>query len=614
MAKNVKKQIKKNKDISYLAKDFESFRSELINYSKNHYGSKIIDFSESSVAGMFIDLAAYVGDSLSFYLDHQFNELNLETAVEPKNIETLARLAGVTITGASPASVFAKIKCIIPAKTVGGIRVVNESYLPKILSGTVLMSESGIEFTIVETIDMAKKDYQGNILASLSPNSVTNGIIDDFSVEVEAYCTSAKFAVENFHIGNNRIPFRTITLGKTNIHTIDYIRDSTGDEYYEVDSLTQDTVFLKEENSRKDLDLVPYRLKMVPAPRRYIKSTSTTNGLTSIRFGSGDEDTFDEDAIPDPSDHAVTLYGDRKTFPRIAIDPNSFLTTNTLGISPRNTTISIKYAFGGGINHNISPGELILANDLITKFNSSTPSSVVSSIRRSITVTNETAAYGGDNQPSLEQIRNLGLLSSTQQKRTVTREDLLSRVYSIPTNFGKVFRAAVRDNPNNQFATQLFVISRNKKGKLIISPDSLKENLSIYLSKFRLISDAVDIVDAAIVNLSITYSVAIGKGSSRTATLQNINFKLKDYFNIKNFQIDQPIITGEIENIILNCMGVVSLLSLKFNNIAGINEGRIYSNLRYSPGRNIDRGFIFPPSGGIFEVRYPSDDIVGRAT
>lgn len=613
MAKNVKKQIKKNKDISYLAKDFESFRAELINYSKNHYGSKIIDFSESSVAGMFIDIAAYVGDSLSYYLDHQFNELNLETAVEPKNIETLARLAGVSITGASPASLFAKIKCIVPASTVNGIRVVNESYLPSILAGTVFTSESGIDFTLVETIDMAKKDYQGNILASITPNSITNGIINDYSVEVEGFCTSAKFAIENFHIGNNKVPFRTLTLGKSNIHSIDYIRDSTGDEYYEVDSLTQDTVFLKEDNSRKDLDLVPYRLKMVPAPRRYIRSTSTTNGLTSIRFGSGDEDTFDEDAIPDPSDHAVTLYGDRKTFSRVAIDPNSFLTTNTLGISPRNTTISIKYSFGGGINHNIDPGELILVKELRTKFNSSVPSSILSGIRRSSTVTNETSGFGGDNQPTLEQIRNLGLLASTQQKRTVTREDLLARVYSIPTNFGKVFRAAVRDNPNNQFATQLFVISRNKKGNLIIAPDTLKENLSIYLSKFRLISDAVDIVDAAIVNLSLRYSVAIGKGSSRTATLQNINFKLKNYFNIKNFQIDQPIITGEIENIILNCQGVVSLLSLKFNNMAGTNKERIYSNFRYSPGRNIDRGFIFPPPGGIFEIRYPADDIVGSA-
>ena len=611
MAKNIKKEIKKNKDISYLAKDFESFRAELINYSKNHYGNKIIDFSETSVAGMFIDIASYIGDSLSYYLDHQFNELSLETAIEPKNIENLARMAGAEIEGASPAFLFAKLRLIIPADTVDGIRVVNENFLPKILAGTKLTSSSGISFYLVETIDYAKKDSTGNLLAKVTPNSTLNGSIFDFSVELEGYCTSARFTVESFPISNNRVPFRTITLGNSNVHSIDYIRDTSGDEYYEVDSLTQDTVFLKELNSRKDMDLVPYRLKMVPAPRRYIKIKSSITGLTTIRFGSGDEDTFDEDAIPDPSDHAVTLFGDRKTFSRVAIDPNSFLSTNTLGISPRNTTLSIKYSYGGGVNHNIDPGELKLIDELRTQFKTSVPGTTVSAIRRSATVTNETAAFGGENSPSLEQIRNIGLLSSTLQKRVVTREDLLARIYNMPTNFGKVFRAAVRDNPNNQLATQLFVISRNKQGNLILSPDTLKENMSIYLSKFRLISDAVDIVDASIVNLSIRYLVSLSGGISKTGVLQSINSKLKSYFNIRNFQIDQPILLGEVENIILNCAGVVSLLSLKFNNAAGISEERVYSDFRYSPNRNIDRGFLFPPPGGIFEIRYPDDDIVG---
>ena len=611
MAKNIKKEIKRNKDISYLAKDFESFRAELINYSKNHYGNKIIDFSESSVAGMFIDVASYVGDSLSYYLDHQFNELNLETAIEPKNIENLARLAGADIEGASPAFVFAKIKLVIPATTTNGIRVVNENYLPKILAGTKVTSSSGISFYLVETIDYAKKDFAGNLLAKITPNSIANGIINDYTVELEGYCTSAKFVIENFSIGDTRVPFRTVVLGNTNVHSIDYIRDSSGDEYYEVDSLTQDTVFLKELNSRKDLDLVPYRLKMLPAPKRYIKLKSSISGLTTIRFGAGNEDTFDEDAIPDPSDHAVTLFGDRKTFSRVAIDPNSFLTTNTLGISPRNTTLSIKYSYGGGVNHNIDPGELKLIDELRTKFNSSVPGSIISSIRRTASVTNETAAFGGENSPSLEQIRNIGLLSSTMQKRVVTREDLLARVYNMPTNFGRVFRASVRDNPNNPLATQLFVISRDKQGKLILSPDTLKENMSIYLSKFRLISDAVDVVDASIVNLGLKYTVSLSGGVSKTGALQGINSKLKSYFNIKNFQIDQPVLIGEIENIILNCLGVVSILSLKFTNLAGLNQDRIYSNFRYSPARNIDRGMLFPPPGGIFEIRYPNDDIVG---
>lgn len=614
MAKNIKKNVKKNKDISYLAKDFESFRSELINYSRNHYGSRIVDFSESSVAGMFIDIASYIGDSLSYYLDHQFNELNLETAIEPKNIEALARQSGVDIRGATPATVLAKIRLVIPAKTVNGIRVVNDSYLPKILENSVFTSESGINFYLTETVDFAKRNSQDEfLLDKITVNSVKSGVIQDFIVEKEVHCSSAKVVTEKFPINNNIVPFRTITLDNTNVHNIIYIKDSAGEEYYEVDALSQDTVFIKEENSRNDVDLVPYRLKMAPAPRRFIKVTSTISGKTIIRFGSGDEDTFDEDAIPDPSDHAVTLYGDRKTFSKVAIDPNSFLTTNTLGISPRNTTLTVKYSFGGGINHNIDPGELVLINTLITEFNSSVPASIISSIRRSTTITNETPGFGGDNQPTLEQLRNIALLAKTNQKRIVTREDLLARVYSIPTNFGRVFRAAVRDNPNNQFATQLHVLTRDRSGALVLAPDSLKENLSVYLSKFRLISDAIDIVDTAIVNLSIQYIVTIERGANKTNTIQNVNVNLKQYFDIKNFQIDQPIITGEVENIILNTTGVVSLISLKFNNVFGTLDSRIYSSFSYSPSRNTDRGMIFPPPGGIFEVRYPNDDIQGSA-
>jgi len=614
MAKNLKKQIKKNKEISYLAKDFDSFRAELINYARNHYGSKIVDFSESSVAGMFIDVASYVGDSLSYYLDHQFNELNLETAIEPKNIEALARQAGVETRGATPSTALAKIRMVIPAVTENGLRVINENYLPKILENSVFTSESGINFYTIETVDLSKKDSQGNILIdNILPNVVQDGIIQDFIIEKEIRCSSARVIVENFPINNNIVPFRTISLLNPNVHSIIYVRDSSGEDYYEVDSLSQDTVFIKEENSRNDVDLVPYRLKMAPAPRRFIKVTSSITGKTLLRFGSGDEDTFDEDAIPDPSDHAITLYGDRKTFAKVAIDPNSFLTTNTLGISPRNTTLSIKYSYGGGINHNIDPGELVLVNTLKTQFNSAVPSSIISSIRRSTTVINEFPGFGGDNRPTLEQLRNLGLLSKTYQKRVVTREDLLSRVYSIPTNFGRVFRASVRDNPNNQFATQLSVLSRDKNGVLVYAPDTLKENLSVYLSKFRLISDAVDIVDAVIVNLSISYVVTIDKGVSRTNTIQNINVALKNYFDIKNFQIDQPIITGEVDNLILNTSGVVSLISLKFNNMFGTKNGRIYSNFSYSPNRNLDRGLLFPPPGGIFEIRYPNDDIQGSA-
>lgn len=611
MPKNIKKEVVKHKDISYTAKDFNSLRSELLVYARQHYGNKIIDMSENSVAGLFLDMAAYVGDTLSFYLDHQFNELSLETAIETKNIEALIRNAGVETRGASPAFVMAKLSFIIPAKTFRGKKIVNEDFLPTVLGESKFTSQGGINFFTLESIDFAEKNTNNELVADIKVNSILNGVIQDFIVERTIPCTSGNTTTETFSIGSSHVPFRTIKLANTNIHEIISIRDSDNDEYYEVDTLSQDTVFKRLENTRQDKELVPSRLKIIPAPKRFIKVLSTATGKTTLRFGSGDEEAFDEDIIPDPSEHAVTLYGDRKTFKKISIDPKSFLDTSTLGISPRNTILSVKYSYGGGIRHNISIGELVIINTLITSFPTSTTPSTITSIRSSGLVTNELPAYGGENEPSIEDMRNIALLSKTSQKRVVTREDLLARVYNMPTNFGRVFRASVRDNPNNPFATQLHVIARNKVGMLVFAPDTLKENLSLFLSKFRLVSDAVDILDAKIINIGIKYSVTLEPGVAKQSTIQKINSNLKSYFKIENFHIDQPIITGDINNIILNTQGVVSVISIKLINKTGIIKNNVYSNESFSIVRNLDRGMIFPDRGSIFEIRHPSDDIEG---
>jgi len=388
--------------------------------------------------------------------------------------------------------------------------------------------------------------------------------------------------------------------------------DSSEDKYHEVESLTQDTVYERMENTRKDPELVQERIRVIPAPKRYIKFRSRTSGVTTLRFGAGNELKFDEDIIPDPSDHAIKLFGDRKTFSKISIDPNALLETNTLGISPRNTLLTITYRHGGGLDNNVPAGEIQSVKTLITKFNSSVPSSQVSEIRSTLSVTNRLPALGGENEPTLNELRTTAIFAKTSQGRVVTREDLIARVYSMPSNFGRVFRVSVRDNPSNPLSAQLHIISRDSLGKLILSPDVLKENLRLYLSQYRLISDAVDVLDAQIINLAFKYAVNTDAMSNPESVIQSINSSLKKYFKIENFQIDQPIMIGDIENIILNTRGVLSIGSIRFLNRIGTFENRQYSFESYSPIRNLDRGMLFPPRGGIFEFRHSNDDIIGR--
>lgn len=614
LAKNIKKQVKKNKEVSYLKKDFQSFRNELLNFANLHYGEKIIDFSDSSLGGLLLDLASYVGDSMSFYLDHQFNEVFLDTAIERQNVERLIRNSGVPIRGAAAAVVEVTVTIKVPSTTDSlGQVVPNIAYAPIVKSGSIFSSNSAIEFTLLEDLNFRLRDANGNIAADfkIAETDATDNI-SSFFMTLTGTCTSSKTFSENFAIDDRIVPFRTITLSKSDVTEIISVYDSNNDEYYEVESLTQDTVFKRFENSRDDYELVPERLVLTPAPKRFVAVSSLNSGRTLLRFGSGDENVFDEDIVPDPSLHAVTLYGDRKTFNKATIDPNSFLTVGTLGISPRNTTLTVTYRHGGGLNHNVSSGQISSVKTLDTRFNTGTPSNIATNIRASLSVTNKSPASGGENEPTLEELRVSAILGKNSQSRVVTREDLMARVYGMPSNLGRVFRASVRDNPNNPLAAQLHIISRNTQRELVLSSDTLKENLAIYLSKFRLISDAIDVLDAAIINLSLDYSVSIERSFNPEIVIQSINATLSNYFNIENFQIDQPIVIGEIENLILNTRGILSITNLTFESRSGIFENRIYSSDSFSVSRYLDRGLLFPPRGGIFEVKYVNDDIVGR--
>jgi len=613
MARNIKKEVKKHKEVSYLQKDFQSFRDQLESFSRQHYGDKIVDFTDGSLAGMFLDIASYVGDSMSFYLDHQFNELSIETAVEETNIESHIRQSGIEISGPSASVADLVIRIKVPAILSNGNFVPDEISIPDVLAGSIFVSQGGTEFTLLETVSFKKKDIVGNYIADVEIFSVNgNNQITEFVMTLEGRCSSSKTFVETVIIEDAYVPFRTVQLSKTNVSEIISVIDSSEDNYYEVESLTQDNVFQRFENTRSDFELSPERLSLIPAPKRFVKFRSRVSGVTTIRFGSGNEEKFDEDIIPDPSDHAIKLFGDRKTFSKVAIDPNELLDTNTLGISPRNTTLTITYRHGGGLDDNTPAGSIQTIRTLLTKFNSAASSTQVSEIRGTLSVINNLPALGGENEPSLEELRTTAIFAKTMQNRVVTREDLIARVYSMPSNFGRIFRVSVRDNPSNPLASQLHVVSRDKTKKLVISPDTLKENLAMYLGQYRLISDAVDILDAQVVNLALKYSINIDIDSNPESVTQAVNLSLIDYFKIENFQIDQPILIGDVENIILNTRGVLSIGSLRILNRTGLFEGRQYSTERYSPTRNMDRGMLFPPRGGIFEFRHPNDDIIGR--
>jgi hypothetical protein len=611
---DVKKNLKQKRQRNYLAKDFNSLRAELLQYARLYFPDKIQDFSEASVGGMLIDLVAYIGDQTSFYLDHQFNELSLDTAVERRNVERLIRLAGVKIKGASPAFCDIDFVFTIDAALLTDGYFPTKSQLPILKAGTRCTSNTGISFTLVNDIDFSEKDDFGKYIATYTILTTdANKNPATFSVKRTATCASGGIAEEQFTFGNDASPFKTISLGNPNVSEVLLVKDSIGNEYYEVDSLAQDTVFRAIDNYNQDSLAVENAIAIVPAPYRFITRANSDSGAVTIVFGSGQADTLDNDILPDPSEVSLPLFGDKKTFQRVSIDPNSLLGSKSLGVSPKNTTIRVRYRHGGGISHNVAANSIKTVSNLSTSFGAGVTAGKVATIRASITVNNISVAQGGENAPTIEDLRLIALSTRNSQNRVVSKEDLLSRIFLMPTNFGRAFRVGIQPNPVNPLSSLLYLVSRDSSGYLVQSPDTLKRNISTYINEFRVVSDSFDILDSKIVNIGFSYTVIIDDREDKSGILTKINNSIIQYLDTKNMHIDAGISISDMVNLIINQEGVTSLDKYEFTSLAGSIDDRSYSSMSISTKKSITRGVLSPPAGGIFEVKYPNTDIVGNA-
>jgi len=606
-------ELKQFRTRSYLARDFDAFRAQLLQYATLYYPDRIQDFSETSLGGVFLDLAAYAGDVMSFYLDHQYSELDPTTAVETSNIEKLIRSSGVQIVGASPALADVTIYIEVPAVTISNTIVPSPSALPIVKSNSIFLATNGVKFNLLSDVDFSKKKSDGTYAANIQIGILNqDGSPATFIMSLVGTCVSGTETTETFTFGQFT-PFKTFTLTQPNVTDILSVIDDQGNTYYQVSSMTDDVVYRNVLNLARDSEEISEALKVVPAPYRFVTVNDLATRSTTLIFGAGNDANIENDAVPDPSDFAVSLpYS--KTFSRTSINPLQLLNTRTLGIYAANSQVTVTYRYGGGLNHNASPETINSINQLSIEFPLNPTFDVITFVRSKLSVSNQKQASGGEDAPSVDQLKALIPSARNAQERIVTREDLLARVYSIPSNFGRVFRAAVRSNPTNPLSTQLFIVSRTPNSTLINSADTLKENLKKYLTPYRLISDAIDILDAYIVNLSLLFEVVIDPSLNRQIVLQNALSALNTQLDVTNFSIDQPIVISDIQNTIYTTQGVLSVTNLEFRNYSGIVNNRQYSDVTFDVKSNIRKGILYPPPGGIFEFKFPDSDIIGRTS
>jgi len=609
---SIKNSLRSVKTRSYLNKDFDSFRADLLRYAKTYFPDKIQDFSEASVGGMLLDLAAYVGDVSSFYLDHQFRELSVDTAVETTNIQNLLRMAGVKIVGASPATADLSISLVVPAVVSGGTYAPNPLLLPRIVAGTIAVSKGGVPFEIDDDVDFAEK-FTGSLIATYTVASRdAQGNPATFVVTREVTCLSGKYTAENFSVDSNFTPFRKIALSNSNVTEIISVRDTAGNKYYEVDALTQDTVFDSVVNNSPDKDLAPYILELVPAPYRFTATMSLGSGITALQFGSGNALSLDNDIIPDPGQVALPIFG-RKQVARVAIDPGSILNTGTLGYSPTGTTVTVRYRYGGGVDHNVDAETITEFSRLSLKFPVDSNQAANARVRASVSVTNANKAVGGDAAPTIDDLKLRVPAARNAQNRIVSVPDLLARVYTMPSSYGRAYRAGVAPSRIDPAVTNLYICSRDAQNQIVPSPDTHKKNLRMYLNQFRLISDNIDILDAQILSYALMYTITVEYDQNKRTVLQSINTRLKSLLSSSNFQIGQPIVLGDIMGVIVNTSGVSNVSSIKIEPKSGTFCGRSYSSSKFSVADLTRTGVVRCPQGAIFELKYPDYDIIGSA-
>lgn len=617
MASDSKRSVQQSiRQRKYINKDFDGFRGDLEEYARTFFPNKLQDFSPSGFGGLLIELASYVGDVQSFYLDHQFGELNAETAVEAKNIEKLLREAGVDIVGSSPATVPVSFYVAIPAAA----GTYNRSCLPVIKAGTTVNSSVGVTFELIDDLDFSAMKSDGSPAAGIN---YTIGEVDnnnnpiDFVFNATGVCISSGTSTESFSV-NGFEAFKRYTLQNRDVSEVVAVYDNNGNDYYEVGFLTQDTVFRTVKNQLPDTSsatgdiYIDANLEITPAPFRFYKTTSLTTRLTTLTFGGGSSADLNANLVPDPSEAALPLYG-KINFSRFSIDPNNLLRTGTLGAISPNSTITVVYRSGGGSNHNIATQSISEIATLVMEFPNNPSANLASSVRASTDANNNSPAVGGSDPPTLDELRIQVPSARNAQSRIVSKEDLLARIFSMPANFGRVYRASIRNNPDNPNSALLYLLCKNKQNQLVLAPDILKKNLAVYLNQYRMISDAIDILDGRVVNLQISYVITADPTFNKQLVLQNVQGKLLSYFSTGNFQMDQPIIVDDVRNIIYNNLGVISVRGISITNVSGVVASRQYSSIRYDVNSNLlNNSILIPPAGGMFEIKFPNSDITGK--
>ena len=644
------------KEIKYLNRDFSSFKASLIEYSKTYFPRTYKDFSEASPGMMFIEMASYVGDVLSYYTDYQFKESLMPYAEERKNVLALANYLGYKTKPTKSSTTNIDLYQLIPStKDSNNNYIPDNNYALKIREYMEVSNESGVSFITIDPVDFS-------LDSKFSPREVTvysrdnYGIPQFFLLKKSVKVIAGKITTSSFTVGLS-VPFYKISLSENNVIDIIDVKDSDNNKWYEVDYLAQDLIFTETENTSFTNNTyvqysseVPKLIKSFKTSRKFVVNV-TANNTTYLEFGAGTDATSDEVIYPNSELVGIGLKNISNL--NLNYDTSKLLNSETFGQSPSNTVLTVQYLVGGGLTSN-SPSDTIKNISSVTFLNDIsglTPSqnSLLTTVKNSFRISNPNPAVGGQNEESVEEIRQNALANFGSQNRTVTVDDYISRIYSIPPRFGSIAKVMVIPNSNlsistnqtllngfvnnenqttlinnslennfrkvnfdvsNPFSLNLYVLSYNSNKNLTQSNEALVYNIRQYLQKYKIISDSINIIDGYIINVGIDFKILVYNNFNKKEVLDQCLQKAKDFFNIDKWYFNQPININQFELELAKIEGVQSVAEVTFKNL-NQNDGD-YSPHEYNLSEATHNKIIYPSlDPSVFEVKYPDNDIRG---
>jgi len=605
------------RNINYINKDFNEFRNQLINYSQTYFPSTYTDFANTSVGMMFIEQAAYVGDVLSFYMDNQIQENFLQYARQTDNLYDMAYMYGYKpkVTGLAEATL--DFYQQVPATLSASVYVPDYDYALYCPSNTQVSTAAGniVNFTTQEPIDFTVSN-------SLDPTEVSvaqlsAGVPTYFLLKKTRNSFSGTINTVTFSVGAPQ-EFLTLEINDTNIAGILDVTDSDGNKWYEVDYLGQELVYDSIKNTNinspqtsQNTD-APYLLQTKLVQNRFATRFLSSTKL-QLQFGSGNPNDTTENIIPNPANVGLGLPFEQNKL-TAAYSPTNFIFTNTYGVSPTNTTLTVRYYTGGGVQSNVLSNTITNVNTSNIKFlkgglNSTTAQYVFDSLAAN----NARAASGGKDGDTIEEIRQNSISNFSTQLRNVTADDYLVRALSMPSKYGKISKAFTQkpDATSSNTTLDLYVLTENSNNKLTTASDTIKNNLKRYLEQYRMIGDTISIKDAYVINFRVNFDIITYPNYNNNEVIERCIIALQNYFDIDKWQIAQPIIVPDLYVLLDALDGVQTVKKVLISNIAGTTSG--YSQWAYDMNGANQNGTIYPSlDPSIFELKYPNVDIKGR--